>query len=111
MGRTVHMLQWDVARPAFEASPAGQRYPVVHGVTHGVIRQAAGRWARQALVQWQERYPEAHHLLIGETPFVGHRFIELARPYAGTAAKLLRAVSSSFVVPVPSLAVRDCLDA
>jgi adenylylsulfate kinase-like enzyme len=26
MGRTVHMLQWDVARPVFEASPAGQRY-------------------------------------------------------------------------------------
>ena len=43
MGRTVHMLQWDVARPVFEASPAGQRYPVVQGVTHGVIRRAAGR--------------------------------------------------------------------
>ena len=46
LGRTVHMLQWDMARPVFEASAAGQRYPVVHGVTHGVIRKAAGLWAR-----------------------------------------------------------------
>jgi MoxR-like ATPase len=25
-GRAVHLLQWDVARPGFEASPAGRRY-------------------------------------------------------------------------------------
>jgi len=111
MGRTIHMLQWDVARPVFEASPAGQRYPVVHGVTHGVIRKAAGLWARQALVQWQQRHPEAHHLLIGETPFVGHRFIELARPQEDAAEQLLRAVSCCFALPVPSRAVRDCLEA
>src|SRR5437867_2336863 len=90
LGRTVHMLQWDVARPVFEASAAGQRYPVVQGVTHGVIRKAAGLWARQAVVQWHQRYPEAGHLLIGETPFVGHRFIELARQRADAAEPLLR---------------------
>jgi len=111
LGRTVHMLQWDVARPVFEASPAGERYPVVHGVTHGVIRKAAGLWARQALVQWHQCHPEAHHLLIGETPFVGHRFIELARPHADAAEPLLRAASSCFVVPVPSRAIRDRLEA
>jgi len=85
LGRTVHMLQWDVARPVFETSTAGQRYPVVHGMTHGVIRKAAGLWARQAVAQWHQRYPEAGHLLIGETPFVGHRFIELARRHADAA--------------------------
>jgi hypothetical protein len=110
MGRTVHMLQWDVARPVFEASPAGQRYPVVSGVTHGVIRIAAGLWARRALVQWHQRHPEAHHLLIGETPFVGHRFIELAYPHEDTAESLLRAASCCFVVPVPSRAIRDRLE-
>ena len=109
LGRTVHMLQWDVARPVFEASTAGQRYPVVHGVTHGVIRKAAGLWARQAVVQWHQRYPEAGHLLIGETPFVGHRFIELARRRADAAEPLLQA--ACFVVPVPSRAVRDFLEA
>jgi len=102
LGRTVHMLQWDVARPVFEASAAGQRYPVMHGITHGVIRKAAGLWARQALVQWQRRYPEPHHLLIGETPFVGHRFIDLARPREDAAEPLLRQpVSSCRCLPVP----------
>jgi hypothetical protein len=102
------MLQWDVARPVFEASAAGQRYPVVHGVTHGVIRKAAGLWARQAVVQWHQRYPEAGHLLIGETPFVGHRFIELARQQVDAAEPLLQ--TACFVVPVPSQAVRDFLE-
>jgi len=109
LGRTVHMLQWDVARPVFEASAAGQRYPVVQGVTHGVIRKAAGLWARQAVAQWHQRYPEASHLLIGETPFVGHRFIELARQRADAAEPLLQ--TACFVVPVPSRAVRDFLEA
>ena len=109
LGRTVHMLQWDVARPVFEASAAGQRYPVVQGVTHGVIRKAAGLWARQAVVQWHQRYPEAGHLLIGETPFVGHRFIELARQRADAAELQLR--MACFVVPVPSRVVRDFLEA
>src|SRR5437870_2605205 len=109
LGRTVHMLQWDVARPVFEASAAGQRYPVAQGVTHGVIRKAAGLWARQAVVQWHQRYPEASHLLIGETPFVGHRFIELARQRVDAAEPLLQ--MACFVVPVPSQAVRDFLEA
>jgi hypothetical protein len=109
VGRTVHMLQWDVARPVFEASATGKRYPVVQGVTHGVIRKAAGLWARQAVVQWHQRYPEAGHLLIGETPFVGHRFIELARQRTDAAEPLLQ--TACFVVPVPSRAVRDFLEA
>jgi len=74
-----------------------------------VIRKAAGLWARQAVVQWHQRYPEADHLLIGETPFVGHRFIELARQCADAAEPLLQA--ACFVVPVPSRAVRDFLEA
>jgi hypothetical protein len=109
LGRTVHMLQWDVARPVFEASAAGQRYPVVHGVTHGVIRKAAGLWARQAVVQWHQRYPEVGHLLIGETPLVGHRCIELARQCADAAELLLQ--MACFVVPVPSRTVRGFLEA
>src|SRR3989449_9742603 len=50
-GRTVHLLQWDVARPVFEASPAGRHYPLADGVTHAVIRRAAGLWVRAAPVQ------------------------------------------------------------
>lgn len=111
IGRTVHLLQWDVARPVFETSPAGQRYPSVDGVTHGIIRKAVGLWARQALAQWQQQYPTANDLLIGETPLIGHRLIELARRYDDDVEPLLSSAASLFVIPVPSPAVRCHIEA
>ncbi len=107
-GRTVDLLQWDVARPAMEASDAGTRYPPREGVTHGVIRMAAGLWARAAIAEWAAAGPE--HLLIGETPLVGHRFIELARPANDPVEGLLSAPECRFVIPVPSHTVRDFLE-
>jgi hypothetical protein len=110
-GRTIHLLQWDTARPVFERSEAGGRYPQVDGVTHGMIRVAAGRWARQAVGGWDQEHPSAEHLLIGETPFVGHRFVELAQPADDTVEPVLRARSTRFVIPVPSREVRRHLEA
>lgn len=105
-GRPVHLLQWDVARPVFEATPAAARYPMVRGVTHPIIRKALGAWARRAVPAWQERHPDPRDLLIGETPLVGHRFIELVRRMEDPAEALLAAPSSRFVIPVPSRDVR-----
>jgi hypothetical protein len=110
-GRSAHLLQWDVARPAFEASAAGRRYPLADGVTHPVIRKAAGLWARRAVVDWVERYPDPRHLLIGETPFVGNRFVELARQLDDAAEALLTGPSCRFVIAVPSREVRRFLEA
>ena len=110
-GRQVHLLQWDVARPVFEASPAGRRYPLADGVTHPVIRRAAGLWVRDVLVEWNERHPEPEHLLVGETPFVGNRFIELARRTDDRAEALLTLPSCRFVIAVPSREVRSFLEA
>jgi len=110
-GRTVHLLQWDVARPVFEASPAGQRYPLADGVTHAVIRRAAGLWVRAALVQWNARHRQPEHLLVGETPFVGHRFIDLARRLDADAEAILTASSCRFVIALPSREVRGFLEA
>jgi hypothetical protein len=110
-GRSVHLLQWDVARPALEASAAGRRYPLADGVTHPVIRKAAGLWARRALVAWNERYQDPRHLLVGETPFVGNRFVELARRLDDAAEALLTAPSCRFVIAVPSREVRRFLEA
>jgi hypothetical protein len=107
--RRVHLLQWDVARPAFEASPAGRHYPQAQGVTHGLIRIAVGRWARLALARWGAAAP-ASALLVGETPFVGHRFIDLARPIDDAAEGLLRTSVTRFVIPVPSRRLRQHLE-
>ena len=109
-GRHVHLLQWDVARPVFEASRAGRRHPQVHGVTQGVIRLAVGRWARDEIARWDARHPGLDHLLIGETPFIGHRLVELARPAADTAERVLAAATTRFVIPVPSRELRAHLE-
>jgi hypothetical protein len=104
--RTVHLMQWDTVRPVFEAAPRARHYPVVDGVTHGIIRQAVGMWARHALAQWETEYADPAHLLLGETPCIGHRFIELARPAQDTTEQLLRQPSCRFVIPVPAPDVR-----
>ena len=109
-GRRVHLLQWDVARPVFEASAAGARYPQVRDVTHGVIRLAVGRWARGALARWHDQHAGSDGLLIGETPFIGHRLVDLARPADDAAEPLLAADSARFVIPVPSRALREHLE-
>jgi hypothetical protein len=110
-GRLVHLLQWDVARPPFEATDAGRRYPQVDGVTHAVVRKATGLWARGALVAWDTRHPGPEHLLIGETPFVGNRFVELAQPLDDRAEALLTAPSCRFAIAVPSREVRRFIEA
>jgi hypothetical protein len=108
--REVHLLQWDVARPVFEASAAGRRYPMLDGVTHPVVRKAAGLWARRAVGDWaRRRIPRA--LLLGETPFVGNRLIELARPADDDVEGLLRGAACRFVIPVPSVEVRRFVEA
>lgn len=110
-GRVIHLLQWDVARPVFEASDAGRRYPMVDGVTHPIVRKAVGLWSRRALAGWQRRHPGAEHLLIGETPFVGHRLIELARCADDAAEPVLSAATCRFVIAVPSVEVRRFVEA
>jgi hypothetical protein len=110
-GRRLHLLQWDVARPVFEASLAGRRYPVTDGVTHGIIRKAAGLWVRRAIARWDEHHPEAEDLLVGETPFIGNRFVELARRLDDGAEALLTAPSCRFAIAVPSGEVRRFLEA
>jgi hypothetical protein len=110
-GRRIHLLQWDVARPVFEASDAGRRYPLDNGVTHGVIRLAVGRWARGAVARWHADHPTMGDLLIGETPFIGHRLIDLAQSRGDDAEPVLRAPSTRFVIPVPSRALRQHLEA
>jgi hypothetical protein len=110
-GRRIHLLQWDVARPVFEASEPGRRYPQVNGITHGLIRLAAGRWARAAVARWHATQAGPEPLLIGETPFIGHRFIDLARPERDEAEPVLAAPSTRFAIPVPSRALREHLEA
>lgn len=107
LGREVHLLQWDVARLAFDRPEILARYPEVNGVTHAAIRAAVGLWARGAVGRWDREHPDPRHLLLGETPLIGDRLSELARPLADEVEPLLASARTLFLIPAPSRTVRE----
>ncbi len=111
-GRLLHQMQWDVSRTAFELHPyVLERYPETEGATHPMVRKAVGLWAREALNEWHQTYPEAEHLLLGEVPLIGNRFIELVRMAPDDVEPLLAANTTTFVVPAPSKEIRAAIEA
>jgi hypothetical protein len=107
-GRRVHLLQWDIARLAFDAEPYSARYPEVDGVTHPAIRRAAGVWARRAVGRWYDATPPGD-VLLAETPLLGNRFLELAATADDRDEARLSGEQTRFVVLVPSARVRDAI--
>ena len=110
-GRSVYLLQWDVARRPICSPALLERYPEINGITHAVLRKAAGLWARDAVAAWAAEHADDGALLAGETPLVGHRFVELARPAADAAESALSSDSTRFLVPVPTVEVRRAIEA
>ncbi|MBT3371895.1 MAG: hypothetical protein HOA08_16780 [Rhodospirillaceae bacterium] len=110
-GRVVHLLQWDIARAAFETEAILAKYPEVDGFTHPIIRKAAGLWARRAVRQWNQAFSDPGHLLIGEVPIVGNRFVELLQQHDDPVEPLLGGEGAMFFVPVPSGEVRAKIEA
>jgi hypothetical protein len=110
-GRPLHLLQWDIARQAFETPGILARYPEVEGTTHAAIRSAAGLWVRGAVANWAAAHAGDDALLLCEAPFVGNRLIELARCEADAAEPFLAARTTLFIIPAPTLAVRRAIEA
>ena len=108
-GRRVHLLQWDVARPAFVTPAIAVRYPERGGETHAMIRLAVGEWSRGAVRRWRREH-DASHILIGEVPLIGHRLLDLVQAQADDAEPLLAGPDVLFAIPVPSIAVRDTIE-
>ena len=109
-GRTVHLMQWDVSRNAFETPEVLAKYPEVDGVTDPLLRKAVGMWARGAITAWDRAYAGGEHLLIGELPLIGNRLSELVEQREDPCEGLLAAPSVEFVVPVPSKQVRSVIE-
>lgn len=107
--RHVHLLQWDVARNAFETPQNLQLYPEVKGVTHPMIRKATGLWSRVAIREWSQNYP-APHILLVEMPLVGNRFIELVQHIADDSEVILQSEECIFILPVPTKEVRKTIE-
>ncbi len=105
-GRRVHVLQWDATRSAFETPAWLDRFPEVDGVTHPAIRRGVGIWARRGVATWHRQHPDRADLLIGETPLIGNRLVELVHPMADDAEPLLAGPHTRFLVPTPTNAAR-----
>ena len=111
LGRKVHLVQWDVARMAFETPELLRRFPEIDGVTHAGIRLAAGKWIRQAIEQWCDTYTDPAHLIIGEAALVGNRFVEIAQPIEDRIEATLAGDQAKFLILTPTLAVRAKIEA
>jgi hypothetical protein len=110
-GRVVHVLQWDVARGAFETPALLARYPEVNGLTHPAIRRGVGLWVREAVRHWDATHAAPEHLLIGETPLVGNRLVELAQAHTDAVEPLLADTQRTlFFIPVPTRDVRHAIE-
>jgi hypothetical protein len=109
-GRKVHLLQWDVTRPAFETREVLAKYPEIDGVTHAFIRKVVGLWVRSALLQWQRNYSRPEHMLIGEVPLIGNRLMELAKPVDDEVEAILKNEKTQFLISVPTQSVRQIIE-
>src|SRR5262249_8559338 len=109
-GRRVTPLQWDVARPALEASPAGQRFPVVDGRSHPIVLGAVGLWARTAVARWHAE-AGSDAILIGEVPLVGGRLMELVRPAQDACEPIFGGSDCRFILVAPTNEVRPHIEA
>jgi len=76
-----------------------------------LLAHAQGRGIRAAIARWHQRHAGSSDLLIGETPFIGHRLIALARPTPDDAEPVLASATTRFVIPVPSRALRAHMEA
>lgn len=109
-GRTVHSLQYDVARKAFQTDAILARYEEKEGITAPEIRLAVDIWARQAVLDWQQSHPDSADLLIAEIPLIGRRLLALTEVRDDALEPFLASEESIFFVPVPSWEVREVIE-
>jgi hypothetical protein len=110
-GRKVATLQWDVARRPYDREDLLERFPETDGVTHPVLRRAAGLWLRPAIATWSTANPASRALLVAETPLIGGRFVDVAVVHDDACETLLAGDRSEFFVPVPTTSVRRDIEA
>ena len=109
-GHHIYLLQWDILRNAFMTDRIASLFPDVDGITHSVIRRAAGLWVRQAVAQWHQEHLGEKSLLIGEAPLIGNRLLELVLPRDDAAESILLEESTRFVLPIPSRKIRCIME-
>jgi len=112
LGKNLTVIQWDIARKAFETSEIFARFPMGEGVVHNGVKLSVGRWLMDTLKEWLAKHHEEKDLLLIEAPLVGHRFVELAQVQADEELEaFLKSEAFQFIMPIPSKQVRAKIEA
>ena len=106
-GRKVTVIQWDIARKAFETPEIAKRFPMGEGMVHNGLKISVGKWLLDTIKQWLMDHSSKEHLLLIEAPLVGHRFIEIAQQQSDEQLEaFFNSEQFQIIVPIPSKAVR-----
>jgi len=110
-GKKVTVIQWDVARKAFETPEIAKRFPTGKGEVHNGLKLSVGKWLIDTFEKWIASNKEGNGLLLIEAPLVGHRFVELAHRQSATALeRILSSDAFQVIVPIPSKEVREKIE-
>jgi len=105
------VIQWDVARKAFETSFIAKHFPMGEGTVHEGVKLMAGHWLMDELRLWYDTYNDSARILLIEAPLVGHRFIELVKPVDDSELEsFLSSDRTTVVMPIPSIEVRSKIE-
>lgn len=111
-GKDIDIIQWDVARKAFETEYISQHYPMGEGTVHNGLKMIAGLWLIDTVKQWLDFNKNSENILLIEAPLVGHRFVELVQKQNDQEIEnILSSERCKIVIPIPSKKVREEIEA
>ncbi len=112
LDKDVTVIQWDVARKAFETPEISQRFPTGDSLVHNGLKLSVGMWLMDTVKSWLSVNKEGSGLLLIEAPLVGYRFVELAHKQDDASLEaFLTGDTCQFIVPIPSEKVREKIEA
>lgn len=110
--KKVTLIQWDIARKAFETPAIFEHFPMGDGTVHNGVKLIAGKWLMDEVQLWVEEHSEDEEILLIEAPLVGHRFVELVKPQTDEILEhFLSHDGVQVVMPIPSKVVREKIEA
>lgn len=105
------IIQWDIARKAFETKEIQSKFPMGEGTVHNGLKLIAGKWLIDTVVDWIIDNRDNQKILIIEAPLCGHRFVELAKVQNDEWLEdYLSSQKVKVLVPIPSKKVRQKIE-
>jgi hypothetical protein len=101
-GRSLTVIQWDIARKGFETPEISAFYPLGDGLAHPGVLVAAGAWLMETVQEWILTHSDSKNLLLIEAPLIGNRFVELVKKGQNEALEdFLQSDQFQVLVPLP----------